>query len=167
LVPPPPNSGEGTDEARDEDMSAIQGLERLLAVEEIITLQSRRVRAIDTQDWKLYKACHTADFVSYTMNAPIKGIDRVVEGLSVHLEGVRTSHMVTSPEIIFASAESASGTWVLHDRLWWEQDGSPHWCVGWGFYNDTYAKRDGHWLFTSRKIIRTRVETSPGARLTG
>lgn len=148
-------------------MSEIEGLERLLAVEEIITLQSRRVRAVDTQDWALYKACHTDDFVSYTMADPITGIDRVVAGLSVHLEGVRTSHLVTSPEIVFTSADTATGIWVLHDRLWWEQDGSDHFCYGWGFYNDTYARRDGRWLFTSRKIIRTRVETSPGARLTG
>ena len=29
---------------------------------------------------------------------------------------------------------------------------------------DTFAKRDGVWLFTSRRIERLRVETSPGLK---
>ena len=148
-------------------MSPIEGVERLLAVEEIKSLQARRVYAVDSQDWDAYRSCHTEDFISYTMADPIRGIDRVVEGLRKHLEGVRSIHQVTSPIITFTSAVEAEGVWVLRDRLWWDQDGSPHWLYGWGHYNDTYEKRGGRWLFTSRKIIRSRVETSPGARISG
>lgn len=35
--------------------------------------------------------------------------------------------------------------------------------MGWGHYHDTYGKRDGQWLFTSRRLTRLRVEWSPGA----
>ena len=65
------------------------------------------------------------------------------------------------------AAIAASGTWVLHDRLWWEQDGEAHWMVGWGHYHDTYAVRQDRWLFTSRRIARSRVERSAGARMMG
>jgi hypothetical protein len=32
---------------------------------------------------------------------------------------------------------------------------------GYGFYHETYEKRDGRWLFTSRRLKRTLVKTFP------
>ena len=148
-------------------MNAPEGTELLLAIEEIKALQARRVRAVDSQDWDLYRACHADDFTSFTLGNPIHGIDRVIEGLKSALAGVTSVHHVMLPELSFESAIAASGTWVLHDRLWWEQDGEAHWMVGWGHYHDTYAVRQDRWLFTSRRIARSRVERSAGARMMG
>ena len=148
-------------------MSVLEGLDYLLSVEELKTLQARRARALDLQDWDLYRSCHIEDFSSLTMtDTPIVGVDQVIEALKSTLAGVTSVHHVLSSEITFTSSEAATGIWVLRDWLWWEQDGSPHWMKGWGHYHDGYEKRDGRWLFSSRQIIRRRVEHSPGARLT-
>jgi len=147
-------------------MGVLQGLGLLIAVEELKMLQAKRVRAVDTQDWELYRSCHADDFISFTLADPTQGIDRVIEGMKETLRGVRTLHHVLLPEFAFETETRATGIWVLHDRLWWSQDGEEHWFKGWGHYNDAYEIRNGRWLFTSRRIIRSRVEYSPGARLT-
>jgi len=148
-------------------MNAPEGIRLLLAIEELKALQARRVRAIDSQDWDLYRTCHAEDFTSFTLGNPIYGIDGVIEGLKTALAGVTSAHHVMLPELSFESANAASGTWILHDRLWWAQDGEAHWMKGWGHYHDTYAVRQGRWVFMSRRIVRSRVEHSVGARMIG
>lgn len=147
-------------------MNVLQGMDLLVAIEELKMLQARRVRAVDAQDWELYRSCHASDFTSFTLADPTQGIDRVIKGMKETLQGVRSAHHVMLPEFAFETETRATGIWVLHDRLWWEQDGKQHWFEGWGHYNDGYEKRDGRWLFTSRKILRSRIEHSSGARLT-
>ena len=147
-------------------MGVLHGLDLLIAVVELKMLQSRRARAVDIQDWELYRSCHADDFTSFTLADPTQGIDRVIEGMKETLRGVRSAHHVMLPEFSFETETRATGIWVLHDRLWWNQDGEEHWFEGWGHYNDGYEIRNGQWLFTSRRITRSRIEHSPGSRLT-
>ncbi len=142
-------------------------VERLVAIEAIKNLMARRVRALDTRDWDAYRACHAPDCVSYAIaSEPTAGVDQMVKALQAKLEGVRTIHTVHSPEITLSSPTAAKGNWVLEDWWFWMQGAEEHWMHGWGYYDDTYAKRDGQWLFTSRRLSRLRLEHSPGSNRT-
>ncbi len=140
-------------------------LEILVATEAIKVLMARRVRALDTRDWETYRACHAPDHVSYGITGgPSAGLDQMMSDLLASLEGVRTIHQVHSPEITILSSTEARGAWALEDWLFWKQGDEEHWLHGWGHYDDTYGKRDGRWLFTSRRLSRLRLEHSPGSR---
>lgn len=81
------------------------------------------------------------------------------------LEGVTTVHLVGLPDIRILAPDQAEGIWVLEDPLWWKQGDEEHWYRGYGHYHDTYGKRNGSWLFTSRRLVRLRFDHSPGAIL--
>lgn len=139
-------------------------LARLTAVADIVNLVARRCRSLDTQDWDAYAACHTTDVVSWAIGSeqgsaePARGIDAVLAFLRAQLAGATTVHQVHSPEITVTSISTASGTWAMEDRVWWQRDGRERWLHGFGHYEETYRKDDGRWLIASRRLVRTRVE---------
>ena len=140
-------------------------LEKLIAIEAIKQLKAQRVRALDTRDWETYELLHAPEHVSYGLKggAPAAGPKAMMERLKKQLENVdQTVHMVHTPEITITSPDTAAGKWLLEDRLFWRQGEEEHWYRGYGLYDETYVKRDGRWLFTSRKIMRLRVDVSPG-----
>jgi hypothetical protein len=47
--------------------------------------------------------------------------------------------------------------------MYWMQGEEQHRIHAFGFYHETYEKRAGRWLFTSRRLERTKVLTTPGA----
>ncbi|MCB2060527.1 MAG: nuclear transport factor 2 family protein [Novosphingobium sp.] len=143
-------------------MEGMSDLERLVALEDIKLLKARRDRAVDTKDWDLYLSLHAPDHVSDN-----DGFDRW-ESAEVMIANVRKSlgpdkisvHHSHSPEITFESPTKAKGIWGMEDNIHWEEDGTRLWLQGYGFYHETYEKRDGTWLFTSRRLRRTYVRTS-------
>jgi hypothetical protein len=137
-------------------------LERLVAVEDIKKLVARRVRALDARDWVAYEACHSPDHTSdFFLGAGDR--ESMMAALKAETAGVSSIHHVHSPDITILSATEATGIWSLEDRRYWKQGDEDHWLHGWGYYEETYGKRDGEWLISSRKLIRTRVEHSPGS----
>jgi hypothetical protein len=139
-------------------------LERLVAIEAIKNLMARRCKALDDKDWASYQACHAHEHVSLgTLNGQNLSGAALIEGLRGRLDGIVTVHHVHSPQIDVTSPSEARGIWALEDRLFWKEGAQDHWMHGWGHYHDTYGKRDGQWLFTSRRLTRVRVEWSPGA----
>lgn len=145
-------------------------VETLLAIEEIKQLVARRCRSLDSQDWDAYAACHTPDVVSYAISSesgaaePTHGIDSVMAFLRTRLAGRTTVHHVHSPEIELTSASTATGTWAMEDRLWWEHRGQAYWLHGFGHYQETYERCGGRWLVSSRRLERTRLERGSGPR---
>lgn len=136
---------------------------KLLEIEAIKQLMARRVRALDTKDWDTYRQLHAEDHQSLGFDdGRPRGPDEMIETLKQTISNVTTFHMVHSPEIILTSETTAVGHWYLEDRLWWKQGEEEHWLRGYGRYEDTYAKRDGEWKFTSRRLHRVRVDLSPG-----
>lgn len=140
-------------------------LERLIAIEDIKMLMGRRCRALDAKDWDTYEACHSPDHVSIdtTRQGEQRGAS-LIEGLKKYLEGITSIHQVHTPEIQFESSTQARGVWSLEDWLFWKDNGQREWFHGWANYHDTYAKLDGGWVFTSRRLERLRFECSPGAK---
>ena len=78
-----------------------------------------------------------------------------------------TVHQGHTPEIT-TSGTTATGIWAMEDNIFWTEQGLEHRLHGFGFYHETYQKRDGQWLFTSRQLKRTHVRTwmTPRADLT-
>ena len=86
----------------------MEGLEKLLAIEEIKTLEAKRGRLLDTQDWDAFAALHIPDISSQSAGAePLTGIAAMVDWLRTELEGAVTIHHVHSPEIEFSSPHRA------------------------------------------------------------
>ena len=150
-------------------MSQMSDVERLSALEEIKDLQARRCYAVDTSDWAAYEVLHAPDHVSKNdgeAQAYVGGkanADRIKKNHETY--GITSMHQVHSPIITFESATRARGIWSMEDNLWWTVEGVEHWSKGFGFYHETYEKRDGKWLFTSRQLKRQKVLASPGAKL--
>jgi len=147
-------------------MIKMTDIERLIAIEDIKMLKARRDRAADTKDWETYLALHAPDHRSHNdgfdpWNSAQEMIDNVSRLMGDHMTTVHHSH---SPEITFESSTRARGIWGMEDMLFWKQGDEDHWLHGFGFYHETYARRDGRWLFTSRQLKRLLVRTSPGAK---
>jgi hypothetical protein len=147
-------------------MSEMSALERLLAIEEIQRLKARRDRAVDLKDWDTYEALHAPEHRSHNDGfEPWNSRSEMLENVRRIMGNVTSVHHSHTPEITFESPTRARGIWGMEDNIFWKQGEAEHWLQGFGFYFETYEKRDGHWLFTSRQLKRTHVRTSAGADL--
>ena len=145
-------------------MDGMSDIERLLAIEEIKVLKARRDRAVDTKDWATYEALHAPDHFSHN-----EGFERwntaaeMIANVSKIMADVISVHHSHTPQLTFDSPTKVTGIWGMEDNIFWKQGEEDHWLQGFGFYHETYEKRDGRWVFTSRQLKRTHVRTSPGA----
>lgn len=139
-------------------------LERWVAVGEIQQLMARRIRALDTKDWATYEVLHAPDYVANNEGEKQwVGSKANAARLAEALKDQVTVHHVHSPEINIVSPHRATGVWAMEDRIWWKQGDEDHWLQGYGFYYETYEKRDGAWVFKTRSLKRIKVLLSPGA----
>jgi hypothetical protein len=145
-------------------MVALSDIQRLLALEEIHLLKARRDRAVDAKDWATYEALHAPDHHSYNEDyAAWTTAVEMIANLRVIMSQLVTTHHSHTPEIDFESPAKASGIWAMKGVSLWQQDGQEHWFIGWGHYFETYEKRDGRWLFSSRRLKYIHTRASPGA----
>jgi len=49
----------------------------------------------------------------------------------------------------------------MEDSLWWQNGDVEEHLHGYGHYHETFRKEAGGWLFTSRQLIRIRVDMTP------
>ena len=144
-------------------MADIPLVEQLYAIEEIKKLKARRDRAVDLKDWDTYTALHAPDHESHNDGYAPWTREDMVNHLRTDLAHVDIIHLSHTPDITIISADTASGTWYLEDQHFWKQGEEDHWLHGFGWYHERYARRDGAWVFTRRRIERVRVMASPGA----
>lgn len=137
-------------------------LDRLKAVQAIEHLKARRDYAVDTKDWDTYLALHAPDHQSINDGFdPWLTAQQMIVAVRALLDETRTSvHHSHTAELTFLTPDKALGIWPMEDEIFWDADGETHWLHGFGFYHETYEKRDGEWLFTSRKLKRTDVRTT-------
>lgn len=140
----------------------------LIEIEAIRWLKARRIRALDEHTWDIYEALHAPDY--YADNdgeAPIHGSAANAARLRKLYDavGMTSVHHVHSHEIVLTSATTATGVWAMEDRLFWTWNGRDHSLHGFGFYHETYEKRGGAWLFSTRRLRRTRETRSEGAEM--
>ncbi|SDZ49080.1 nuclear transport factor 2 family protein [Herbiconiux ginsengi] len=142
----------------------ISDLDRLIAIEAVKRLKSRRDRALDTKDWATFRSLHAPEHESANDGfASWKGRDTLVERSMALLSGMTTVHQCHTPDIVIDAPDRASAVWYLEDQLYWTQDDEEHWIHGFGFYHERSERRDGEWVFTHRRLQRTLLFASPGA----
>jgi len=140
-------------------------IERLIELQAICDLKSRRDHAVDKKDWETYAALHSEDYVAATIgDNGITGGKAAADALCVMMENITTVHHSHTPVIEFQDRNHATGLWAMEDNLFWTQDGVKQWVRGFGFYHERYVREaDGKWRFAYRRLERTHAETSPGA----
>lgn len=145
-------------------MDEMSDIERLVAIEDIKRLKSRRDRAVDMKDWATFEALHAPEHRSHNDGyEPWNSAAELLANVKKALEGVTTIHHSHTPDLTFQSRVKASGIWAMEDNLYWMQGDQEHWLHGYGFYHETYEKRNGQWVFTTRQLKRISVKMSPGA----
>ena len=138
-------------------------LERLAALEDIRVLKARRDRLVDTKDWAALEALHVPEHHSYNGDyPPWTSAADMIRNVRHVMKDLRTAHHSHTPEITFESRTKASGIWAMTGISLWDQNGEDHWFVATGHYFETYEKRHGTWLFTSRRLEYVLTKTSPG-----
>lgn len=141
-------------------MDGMTDIEQLLALEEIKKLKAQRDRAVDTKDWDLYHSLHAPDHVSHNQGFERwESADVMIENVKKLLGPDRTTvHHSHTPEITFETATRAKGIWGMEDLIF-DTDTEELLVHGFGYYYETYEKRDGRWVFTTRELRRNYVRT--------
>lgn len=141
-------------------------LEWLVALEQIRQLKARRDRCIDAHDWAEYEALHAPDHHSYhaavnttreEASGPVAWTSaaEMTRNVVPILTGRPMIHHSYDPEIIFETPTRARGIWAMTDAgVYKEDDGTDGWHVLYGYYYETYEKREGRWVFTERRWQR-------------
>lgn len=128
-------------------------------VEALKRLKARYCRLLDGKDWTAWREIFTDDFVSDTSESGgklIAGADEFVAFVGKTLGPKRaTVHQVHAPEIELTSETTARGIWALEDFLRFAPGLNMR---GYGYYHETYEKRDGQWRIKSSKLTRLRED---------
>jgi hypothetical protein len=147
---------------RPEDMSDI---EWLVALEEIRQLKARRDRYVDAHDWEGYESLHAPDHVSHHAPDQQTGMQpaawtsaaemvKNVRKIMTEVNSI-TVHHSYDPEIVFETAMKARGIWAMTAaEVFRDGAGETGWQISYGYYYETYEKREGVWLFTTRRWQR-------------
>jgi hypothetical protein len=145
-------------------MSGLVGIAKLKALEEIWLLDARRDRAADTKDWALYESLHAPDHVSENGDyGRWTSAAEMIANVQKSMASLITMHHSHTPEITFESATLARCIRAMEGMSFWQQDGQDHWFQAFGHYHESCEVRDGHWLFTSRRLQYFFTRRSPGA----
>ena len=147
-------------------MNELSDAQILLEIEAIKQLKARQSRAIDVKDWATYEAVHAPGHISdVDGDEPWVGAKENTDRLArLHKElGIVSVHHAHSPQIELCSPTRATGIWAMECYLFWHQGEVEHHIHAFGFYHETYEKQGDQWLFTSRRLERTRVTQTPGA----
>ena len=141
-------------------------IETLLAAEEIKALKARYCRLLDTKDWTGLAALFVEDAVldvaQDTGNPPLEGREAIIDQIRAAVDDAATAHQVHTPEIVFESADRATGVWAMQDRVVWQAGKSPLPGVasitGYGQYHETYRKTAEGWQFVMIRLTRFHVD---------
>ncbi len=138
-------------------------LEWLVALEEIRLLKARRDRYVDAHDWDAYEALHAPDHMSQNDGLePWLSSKEMIENVSRMMNDTITVHHSYDPEIIFDSPTKARGIWAMSAAAVAKNGDQVTWTHVYGYYYETYEKRDGRWMFTTRRWHRYFGNSSDG-----
>ena len=136
-------------------------IEWLVALEEIRQLKARRDRYVDARDWDGYASLHAPDHVSHhaadsrlgTAPEPWTSVEQMMDNIKKHMpENMFSAHHSYDPEIIFETTTKARGIWAMTAATATNfLTGEAGWSIGYGYYYETYEKREEEWFFTGRR----------------
>ena len=122
----------------------MDALDRLIAHDEIHQLASRYAVAVDSRDLDALVALFVDDV---RVGRGAVGRDALRESFQVSLSAVGVTVLdVGTHQIDLSGPDDATGLVYCHGQV---ADGD-RWIHQQILYRDTYARRDGHWLFVRR-----------------
>ena len=142
----------------------MNGIEKLLAIEEIKQLKARYFRSVDTRDWEGLKGVFAPDGIfDISQDVPgciLSGPEKIAEAVSVPLTDCVSVHHGHCPEIELTSDTTAKGIWAIEDMLRWAENSTARIRTlhGHGHYVETYERVDGRWFIETMKLTRLRVD---------
>ncbi len=147
-------------------------LEKLIAIEEIKQCKARYWRAVDSKDFDLLRTVLAEDVVfdtSLVATDPVKGQhplipssqepsrsceEIIANARKLMDDNVQSAHMGHIPEITLTSDTTAKAYFPFEDRVLTHGKAA---FDGYGYYDDTFEKIDGHWKVKASKVYRYRV----------
>lgn len=141
----------------------MDGLERLLALEDIRLLRAIYCRSVDSRDWPRMASILTGDFVldmSQTAEfmggariEPVSGKANVMDMFEMGFSQLgKLLHIVTIPEIEFQDGEHATGVWRQETYVKETRPDLPGTGIAYATVYDTYRKEGGQWLISSVRV---------------
>jgi hypothetical protein len=140
----------------------MEGLERLLAIEDIKLLRAKYCRSIDSHDFDRLRAILTEDFlldmsptgrVLGTEVKPIKGRETVVGMMHAAFAPLKMLlHIVTIPEIEFQDDSHATGVWRQETFIKENRPDLPGLGLAYATVFDTYRKEAEGWRIASVRV---------------
>lgn len=132
-------------------------MDTLLNIERIKQLKARYFRALDTNDWELFRSTFTADCTGAYSDGELafENRDAIVDFMCEKLSGEKmlTMHQGHSPEIDLVDDSNAKGIWYLEDTVLALEAGVR--IYGAAIYNDEYRKVDDQWFISHIGYRRT------------
>ena len=139
--------------------AAPEGLDRLLAIEDIKLLRAKYCRRIDSHRFAELAEILTEDFVLDmsptgkvlgTEVQPLQGRDMIIAMMEQNFAPLKMLlHIVTIPEIEFQDAEHATGVWRQETFIKETRPDLPGSGLAYASVYDTYRKDGGRWLIAS------------------
>ena len=140
----------------------MDGLDRLLALEDIKLLRAKYCRSIDSHDFARLRDIITEDFLldmSPTGKVlgqpvePVHGRDAVMALMEQGFSQLRMLlHIVTIPEIEFQNDSHATGVWRQETFVKETRPDLPGTGIAYATVFDTYRKEAGRWLIASVRV---------------
>lgn len=139
-------------------------IDQMNDLEAIRQLKARYFRLMDTQQWRDWESCFTADISAFYEGVPrarpdlpvdvgCEGRAMLVEGISVLMTGAQSIHQGFMPELELTGPTTARGIWAMFDFVMLP---TCHF-KGWGHYHEQYVKEGAVWKL--KKIHLTRLHT--------
>lgn len=140
--------------------------DRSEALEAIHSLKARYCRYIDTKQWEGLRSLFSADarFEGFGSAPDGADADAFVAGVSQRLREAVSIHHCHMPEIVFLSADRARGVWAMNDHLEWpeplqlKEAPEARGFVGYGHYEEEYAREQGVWKMVFLRLTRLRID---------
>jgi hypothetical protein len=122
---------------------------------ELELLKARYCRFVDTKQWDAWRGLFADDArVQISAEGDTMAIDPFAETISALMDGIRTVHQCTLPELELTGPDSARGVWAFrYEHEWgdravklpWNVLPGQHGFVAYGHYEEEYVRRDGEW----------------------
>jgi len=129
---------------------ALNGIERLLAIEEIKLTKARYCAAVDDHDWTALRTVFVDDCV---MDWPLPGrrvasADDFVGFLAEAMTAsIQTRHHAHNLQVEFTLKTEAVVRWDHENWTWFADGGHPN-IQQWGQYRERYRNTGGRWLIS-------------------
>ena len=140
-------------------------LSNLPDLEEIKVLKSRYFHYVDSKAWDRLRSEVFVDDCEFELpEASVSGVDAFLARISPVLDVATSVHRGHLPEISFASADRATGRWLMDDEIRWPED-KPYrrkftLLRGVGHYYETYVRTAEGWRIKTLRLTRTFVDLS-------